>query len=75
MLPSSPSPVFPVPTRRMRDDYTVIATIGVALALVVYFVMGDRAAATLDRLKTWKGRDNTAVMAVLCLIIARQIHR
>jgi hypothetical protein len=49
--------------------FTLIATIGVAAPLVVYFAMGDRAAPILDGLKTWMVRNNTAVMAVLCLII------
>ena len=49
--------------------FTLIATIGVATPLVIYFVMGDRAAATLEGLKTWMARNNTTVLAVLCLII------
>ena len=31
--------------------------------------MGARAAATLEGLKTWMARNNTTVLAVLCLII------
>jgi succinate dehydrogenase hydrophobic anchor subunit len=31
--------------------------------------MGDRAASILDGLKDWMAQNNTAVMAVLCLII------
>lgn len=50
--------------------FTLIATIGVAVPMVIYLVMGDRAAAILDGLKTWMARNNTAVMAVLLLIIA-----
>jgi threonine/homoserine/homoserine lactone efflux protein len=49
--------------------FTLIATIGVAAPMVIYLVMGDKAAATLDGLKTWMARNNTAVMAVLLLII------
>ena len=49
--------------------FTVIATIGVAAPLVIYFAMGDRAASILDGLKSWMAHNNTAVMAVLCLII------
>lgn len=49
--------------------FTVISAIGVAAPMVIYLVMGDRAAATLDGLKTWMARNNTAVMAVLLLII------
>jgi threonine/homoserine/homoserine lactone efflux protein len=49
--------------------FTVIATIGVAAPMVIYLAMGTRAAAVLDGLKTWMARNNTAVMAVLLLII------
>src|SRR5262245_47261621 len=49
--------------------FTLIATIGVAAPLVIYLAMGDRAASILDGLKTWMAQNNTAVMAVLCLII------
>jgi hypothetical protein len=49
--------------------FTLIATIGVAAPLVIYFVMGARAGAILDGLKTWLAHHNAAIMAVLCLII------
>jgi len=49
--------------------FTLIATTGVAVPMVIYLVMGDRAAATLDGLKTWMARNNTAVVAVLLVII------
>jgi hypothetical protein len=49
--------------------FTAIATVGVAAPLVIYFAMGERAASILDGLKTWMAQNNTAVMAVLCLII------
>jgi threonine/homoserine/homoserine lactone efflux protein len=49
--------------------FTLIATIGVAAPLVIYLAMGSRAASILDGLKTWMAQNNTAVMAVLCLII------
>jgi threonine/homoserine/homoserine lactone efflux protein len=49
--------------------FTLIATIGVAGPMAIYVFMGDRAATTLDHLKTWMARNNTAVMAVLLVII------
>ena len=49
--------------------FTLIATVGVATPFVIYLVMGDRAAGILDGLRTWMVHNNTAVMAVLCLII------
>ena len=49
--------------------FTLIASVGVAAPLVIYFAMGDRAAAILDGVRHWMVRNNTAVMAVLCLIV------
>jgi threonine/homoserine/homoserine lactone efflux protein len=49
--------------------FTLIATIGVAAPVVIYFVMGDRSRDILDRLKTWMAHNNAVIMAVLCLII------
>jgi hypothetical protein len=49
--------------------FTVIATIGVAVPLCIYLFLGTRAAAILERLKTWMATNNTAVMAVLLLVI------
>jgi hypothetical protein len=49
--------------------FTVVASLGVLLPVGIYFLMGDRAAATLAGLKDWMARNNTAVMAVLCLLI------
>jgi Sap, sulfolipid-1-addressing protein len=49
--------------------FVLIATVGVAAPLVIYFAMGPRAEKVLEGLKTWMAHNNTAVMAVLCLII------
>jgi threonine/homoserine/homoserine lactone efflux protein len=53
--------------------FTAIATIGVGAPVVLYFTLGDRAAAPLDALKDWMARNNTAIMAVLCLIIGAKL--
>jgi hypothetical protein len=49
--------------------FTLIASIGVVAPVVIYFAMGEKANAVLTELKDWMARNNTAVMAVLCLII------
>ena len=49
--------------------FCVLASIGVAAPVVIYFAMGERAAGLLDSLKNWMASHNTAVMAVLCLIV------
>ncbi len=48
--------------------FTLIATIGVAIPLVIYFAMGDRARRP-NGIKVWMSRNNAAMMAVLCLIV------
>lgn len=49
--------------------FVVIATVGVATPIVIYFALGDRAPATLDRMKHWMAQNNAVIMTVLCLII------
>ena len=49
--------------------FVVIASIGVATPVVIYFALGDRSRELLDRLKTWMARNNGVIMAVLLLVI------
>ena len=53
--------------------FVLIGTIGVAAPVVVYFALGDRAGPVLDGLKTWMGRNNAVIMAVLCLVIGAKL--
>ncbi len=53
--------------------YALIATIGVAAPVVVYFTMGKRAAPILDNVKTWLAHNNAAIMAVLFLVIGAKV--
>jgi threonine/homoserine/homoserine lactone efflux protein len=49
--------------------FVLIASIGVAAPVVIYFVMGDRSQRPLGELKTWLAHNNAVIMAVLLLII------
>jgi threonine/homoserine/homoserine lactone efflux protein len=49
--------------------FVVLATVGVAIPVVIYFALGDRAGAILNRLKTWMAKNNALIMAVLLLVI------
>ncbi len=49
--------------------FVLIATIGVATPVVIYFAMGDRAGPLLDSLKAWMAHNNAVIMAVLMLVI------
>jgi hypothetical protein len=49
--------------------FAVVATIGVAAPVVVYFAMGERSAELLGRLKGWMRRNNAVILAVVLLVI------
>jgi cytochrome c biogenesis protein CcdA len=49
--------------------FAVVATIGVAVPVVIYFVMGTRSGELLGRLKGWMRRHNAIILAVLLVVI------
>ena len=49
--------------------FALLAASTVVLPVVIYQVMGMRAQATLNQMRTWLGQNNTAVMSVLLLVI------
>jgi Sap, sulfolipid-1-addressing protein len=49
--------------------FAVVATIGVAAPVVVYFAMGTRSGELLGRLKGWMRRNNAVILAVVLLVI------
>jgi len=49
--------------------FAIIATIGVATPVVMFFALGDKAPPLLDRMKGWMGQNNAVIMAILCLVI------
>jgi threonine/homoserine/homoserine lactone efflux protein len=49
--------------------FAVIATIGVAVPVVLYFAMGERSAVLLGRLKSWMRRHNAVILAVVLVVI------
>lgn len=53
--------------------FTLIASIGVATPVVMYYALGDRSAELLDRLKTWMARNNAVIMAVLLVVIGAKL--
>ena len=53
--------------------FALIGTVGVAVPVVIYFALGDRAPPVLDRLKGWMVRHNAAIMATLCLVIGAKL--
>jgi threonine/homoserine/homoserine lactone efflux protein len=53
--------------------FCVIGTVGVAIPVIVYFFLGDRAPALLRRMQTWMAHNNAVIMAVLLLVIGVKI--
>jgi threonine/homoserine/homoserine lactone efflux protein len=53
--------------------FVAIATLGPGLPVGIYLALGQRATRMLDELKTWMGANNTAIMAVLCLVIGAKL--
>jgi threonine/homoserine/homoserine lactone efflux protein len=53
--------------------FVLLGTLGPGIPVAVYFLMGERATHILDDLKTWMGRNNAAIMAVICLVIGAKL--
>ena len=53
--------------------YTLIATLGVAVPLVIYWTLGSRSKSVLESLKSWLAHNNTTIMAVIFLLIGVKI--
>ncbi len=49
--------------------FVVIAISTVAVPVILYNVMGERAQPMLDTMRTWLAENNATVMAVLLLVI------
>lgn len=53
--------------------FVVLGALGPGIPVGIYFLMRDRAAAILESLRGWMARENTTIMAVLCLIIGSKL--
>jgi hypothetical protein len=53
--------------------FVLVGTIGVAVPVAMTFALGERAGPPLAALKTWMGRNNAVIMAVLCLVIGAKV--
>jgi hypothetical protein len=49
--------------------FVVIGALGVGAPVVIYFALGERSRELLDHLRSWMAANNTAIMAVLLLVI------
>ncbi|MGI8971978.1 MAG: GAP family protein [Dehalococcoidia bacterium] len=53
--------------------FVMLATVGVGIPLAIYYLMGHRATQILGALHNWMARENTTIMAVICLIIGAKL--
>lgn len=53
--------------------FVVIGTLGLAIPIGIYFLGGDRAGDTLRELHHWLALNNTAIMAVLFIVIGAKL--
>jgi len=53
--------------------FILVGTLGPGVPVAIYFVLGERATHLLDELKMWMAANNTAIMAVLCLVIGAKL--
>lgn len=53
--------------------FVLIATLGVLLPIAVRFLMGERAAGFLASLHEWLARENSTIMAVICLLLGAKL--
>ena len=53
--------------------FTLLSTLGVAIPVVLYVALGERAPALLERIKVWLIRNQAAVLSVLCLVIGAML--
>ncbi len=53
--------------------FTVVASIGTGGPVFLYFVLGQRSERFLGELKDWMSQNNTAIMAVIALILAAKL--
>lgn len=53
--------------------FTLIASLGVATPIVIFFAVPDRSAELLGRLKTWMADNNAVIMAVILVVISAKL--
>ena len=53
--------------------FVLLGTIGVGTPVVIYYAMGEKATKILGDLHAWMARENTVIMAVICLIIGAKL--
>jgi hypothetical protein len=53
--------------------YILVGSLTILGPVVIYFVMGAKAAVILDELKSWMAAHNAAIMSVLLLVLGAKL--
>lgn len=53
--------------------FVLIGSVGTGVPIALYLVLGERSGPALDELKGWMARNNSTIMAVLCLAIGAKL--
>jgi threonine/homoserine/homoserine lactone efflux protein len=53
--------------------FILIATLGPGIPVALYLVLGERSRGPLEEVKDWMSQNNSAIMAVICLLIAAKL--
>jgi hypothetical protein len=53
--------------------FVLLGTLGPAIPVAIYFLMGDRSESILAEMRDWMVRQNTTIIMVLCLVIAAKL--
>ena len=53
--------------------FILVGSLSILAPVVIYFVMGAKAAVILDELKTWMAAHNAAIMSVLLLVLGAKL--
>jgi threonine/homoserine/homoserine lactone efflux protein len=53
--------------------FTVVASIGIAVPIAAFLLLGDRSEPLLARMKEWLTRNNAMIMFVVCLVLGAHL--
>jgi threonine/homoserine/homoserine lactone efflux protein len=53
--------------------FVVIGTLGTGVPVALYFAMQERSRQALEELKDWMARNNSTIVAVICLLIGAKL--
>jgi hypothetical protein len=53
--------------------FTLVGSLGVAVPVVLYLAMGDRARPRLDAIEAWMTQNSSVIVAVICVLLGAKL--